>query len=118
MHDATGEQKLCAIIAHLGYLLGGAGFIIAPLVLFLLKKDDPFIYDHAKQALVSHLAILAASLAISFLCFLLYCVLLLPVLAALWVGLVITSFIASYRALSGELYRYPLIQGLVSKLDG
>jgi uncharacterized Tic20 family protein len=116
MYDATGEQKFYAIIAHLGYLLGGAGLVIAPLVIFLLKKDDPFVYDHAKQALVSHLAILALSLVISFLCALLIGVLLLPVLAVFWVVLVITSFIASYRALSGELYRYPLIQGIVDKL--
>ncbi|MEN6412215.1 MAG: DUF4870 domain-containing protein [Veillonellales bacterium] len=116
MLDITGEQKLCVIIAHLGYLLGGAGFIIAPLVIFLLKKDDPFVYDHAKQALVSHLVILVISLSVSFLCILLIGVLLLPALAVIWVGLVITSFIASFKALHGELYRYPFIQGFVNQI--
>jgi uncharacterized Tic20 family protein len=60
----TGEQKLLAIIAHLAYFLGGLGFVIAPLVIFLLKKDDVFVYDHAKQALVAHLVILAVSVLV------------------------------------------------------
>jgi len=69
--NITGEQKLLAILAHLAYLLGGLGFIIAPLVIFLLRKEDPFVYHHAKQALVAHLAILAASVITSLLCILL-----------------------------------------------
>ncbi|BBB92721.1 MAG TPA: DUF4870 domain-containing protein [Methylomusa anaerophila] len=116
MNDITGEQKILAIIAHLGYLLGGAGFIIAPLIIFILKKGDPFVYDHARQALISHLAVLVLSLAISFLCFLLIGILLLPVLAVVWIGLVITSVIAAIKALNGELYRYPFIQEIVDKI--
>jgi uncharacterized protein len=114
--ERTGEQKLLAIIAHLAYFFGGLGFIIAPLVIFLLKKDDPFVQDHAKQALVAHLAILCASVAVSVLSLLLIGLLLIPVLAVLWVVLVITSFLAAWEAWKGSYYRYPLIQGLVEKL--
>jgi hypothetical protein len=116
MDNITGEQKLLAVISHLSYFLGGLGFIIAPLVIFLLKKDDHFVYDHARQALVAHLAILAASVLVSLLCMLLIGVLLLPVLAVLWIVLVVTSIIAGIKALNGELYRYPFVQGLVDKL--
>lgn len=105
-----------AILAHLAYLLGGLGFIIAPLVIFLLKKDDFFVYEHAKQALVAHLAILAASIIIGMLCFLLIGLLLLPVIAILWLLLIITSIIAAVRAADGELYEYPFIQRLVTKV--
>lgn len=117
MDNITGEQKLLAIIAHLSYLLGGLGFIIAPLVIFLLKKDDPFVFDHARQALVAHLCILAASVVVGMLCFLLIGFLLLPILVIISIILIVTSIIAAVRVMDGELYQYPFIQGLVTKLD-
>ena len=40
-YQVTGEQKLLAILAHLAYFLGGIGFVIAPLVIFILKKTIP-----------------------------------------------------------------------------
>ncbi|MDF2928714.1 MAG: hypothetical protein K0Q75_952 [Anaerospora sp.] len=103
-------------MAHLAYLLGGLGFIIAPLVIFLLRKEDPFVYHHAKQALVAHLAILAASVITSLLCILLIGFLLVPVLALLWLLLLITSIIAAVKSADGQFYEYPLIQSLVHKL--
>lgn len=114
--NITGEQKLLAILAHLAYLLGGLGFIIAPLVIFLLRKEDPFVYYHAKQALVAHLAILAASVITSLLCILLIGFLLVPVLALLWLLLLITSIIAAVKSTDGQFYEYPLIQRFVNKL--
>lgn len=116
MDTITGEQKLLALIAHLSYLIGGLGFIIAPLVIFLWKKDDPFVYDHARQALVAHLALLMVSLITGLLCAVLIGILLLPILGILFVVLIITSIIASLKALDGQLYRYPLVQGLVDKI--
>lgn len=111
----TGEEKFLAILAHLSYLLGGLGFIIAPLVIFLLKKDTVFVYQHAKQALTAHLVILVLSFATGLLCSLLVGLLLLPLLAVIWLGLVITSIIAAVRAADGQFYEYPLIQSLVQK---
>lgn len=116
MDNISGEQRLLAIIAHLAYFLGGLGFIIAPLLIFLLKKDDPFVLEHSRQALVAHVAILAVSAVVGLLCALLVGFLLIPVLAALWLVLVVTSLIAGFKALNGEYYRYPLVQGLVDKL--
>ncbi len=116
MNGITGEQKLLATLAHVSYFLGGLGFIIAPLIIFILKKPDAFVYDHAKQALVAHLAILAASFVVGTLCMLLVGVLLLPILAILWLTLLVTSIIAASRALNGEYYQYPFIQSLVNKL--
>ncbi|WP_312339953.1 DUF4870 domain-containing protein [Anaerospora hongkongensis] len=113
----SGEQKLLAVLAHLAYLLGGIGFIIAPLVIFLLRKEDAFVYHHAKQALVAHLAILAASVITGLLCVALIGFLLIPVVAMLWLLLLITSIIAAIKSVDGQLYEYPFIQGLVHKLD-
>ena len=114
--NSSGEQKLLAILAHLAYLLGGLGFIIAPLIIFLLRKEDPFVYHHAKQALVAHLAILAASVITSLLCMILVGLLLVPVIGLLWLLLLITSIIAAVKAADGQYYEYPLIQRLVNKL--
>ncbi len=112
----TGEQKLLAIISHLAYLLGGLGFLVAPLAIYLIKSDDYFVKEHAKQALVAHITILISTLVISFLCMLIIGILLLPILAILWLILVVTSLMAAHKALNGEMYRYPLIQEIVNKL--
>jgi uncharacterized Tic20 family protein len=116
VYQPTGEQKLLAILAHLAYFLGGIGFVIAPLVIFLLKKDDPFVYDHAKQALVAHVALLVASILVALLCLILIGFLLVPVLLILCIIFVIASIIAAFRALDGRLYAYPFIQRFVQKI--
>ncbi|MBP2653196.1 MAG: Chloroplast import component protein [Firmicutes bacterium] len=117
MASITGEQKLLTLIAHLSYLLCGLGFIIAPLIIFILKKDDPFVYDHARQALIAHLALLAVSIGVGILNIFVIGILLLPILALLWLTLIVTSFIAGFKAVDGEYYRYPFIQPLVEKLQ-
>ena len=112
----SSEQKILAITAHIAYMLGGLGFIVAPLLIFLFRKDDPFVNHHAKQALVAHLAILVLSAIVSFLCMVIIGVLLVPILAILWITLIITSIIATIKVLNGEPYYYPLIQQLIDKL--
>ncbi|WP_371371853.1 DUF4870 domain-containing protein [Sporomusa aerivorans] len=114
--NITGEQKILAILAHLAYLLGGLGFIVAPLIIFLLKKDDPFVHEHAKQALVAHLAIAVVSAITGLLCMALIGLLIVPVIAILWLLLVITSILAAIKAADGQVYEYPFIQRLISKL--
>jgi uncharacterized Tic20 family protein len=114
--NISGEQKMLAVLAHLAYLLGGLGFIVAPLIIFLLKKDDPFVHEHAKQALVAHLAIVVISAITGVLSMILIGLLLLPVLALLCILLFITSIIAAIKAIDGQPYEYPFIQKLVNKL--
>ena len=116
MNHVTGEQKLLAILAHISYFCGGIGFILAPLVLFLLKKDDSFIHEHAKQALIAHLSILTLSSIVGILCMLLVGVILLPLVGILWIILLVTSILGAIKALNGETYEYPFIQGFVRKL--
>ena len=49
-----GKQKVLALAAHISYLFFGVGYVLVPLVLYLMydKKDD-FIAGHAKQALLA-----------------------------------------------------------------
>lgn len=115
MNYITGEQKVLALLAHISYFIGGVGFIIAPLVIFLLKKEDSFVYEHAKQALVAHLAILGASFIVWISCMLIIGILLLPIIALLWLLLLVTSIIGAIKAFNGESYQYPFIQSFVDK---
>jgi uncharacterized Tic20 family protein len=116
MNQITGEQKILAILAHVSYFLAGLGFIFAPLIIFLLRKDDVFVREHAKQALVAHLSILVLSSIVGMLCVLLVGVLLLPVVGILWIVLLVTSLLATIKACNGETYEYPFIQDFVKKL--
>lgn len=113
----TAEEKLLAIVSHISFFLGGMGFLVVPLVVYLLKKDDPFIRHHARQALMAHLVLLVISVAVGVTSFLLIGIILIPLLLILGLMLVVTSLIASYKALKGELYEYPFIQPFVSLLD-
>jgi len=116
MNTITGEQKLLAILAHISYFLGGMGFIIAPLAIFFLKKEDPFIASHAKQALVAHLVIGVTSCIIVILLPVFIGILLFFPLGILWLVLFVTSILGTIKALNGEYYQYPFIQGIVNKL--
>lgn len=113
----TAEQKLLAIIAHLSFFLGGMGFLVAPLVIYLLKKDDLFVQHHARQALVAHLVFLIMGAAVALTCFLFIGFLLLPFVAIFALILIVTSLIAAYKVTQGELYEYPFIQSFVAWLD-
>ena len=112
----TTEQKIFAITAHLGYLIGGISLIIVPLIIFFWKKEDYFVADHAKQALVAQTVLSLFGVAVSALTVILVGVLFLPVLAVFYLIFVVTSFIAAYKAFQGEYYRYPFVQGIVEKL--
>ena len=116
MTIVTTEQKLWSIAAHLSYFFGGLGFVIAPLLIYFLKKEDLFVADHAKQALVAHIFILLAGSVVGMLSVLLIGILLWPIFFLLLLGLLVTSLVAAWKALDGELYRYPLIQGVVNRL--
>lgn len=111
----SGEQKLLAIAAHITYFLGGLGFILAPLIIYLFKKEDFFVREHAKQALTAHLFLLLLSTIVGILCSILIGVLLLPLLAIIGAVFFITSIIAAIKAADGQMYYYPLIQSIVKK---
>ena len=100
-------QKLLAIAAHISYLLGGAGYLFVPLLIFLLRRDDPFTAAHARQALCVQVVIGLLGGVVSALMFVLVGFLLVPVLVLL----------GAWRALNGEDYSYPLIGSLVERLD-
>ena len=116
MHTLTREERNWAMLSHLSALTGYIGIpfghIIAPLIIYLMKKDEsPFVAEQARESLnfqisMSIYAVISGVLVLILIGFLL--------LAAVWVAGVVLTVIASVKAANGEGYRYPLTIRLIS----
>ncbi len=102
---------LCHASALLGFIIPGAGHILAPLIVWLIKRGDSAEVDeHGKEALNFQITMLIYSIIAAILCLLLIGFALLAILHVLNVVFVI---IASIRASEGTLYRYPFTLRLI-----
>jgi len=98
-------------MALVGLLGNGVGFLLGPLVVWLVKREeDPFIDEHGKEAVNFQITMLIAFLVAGVLIFVLIGILLLPLLAIANVVLVI---IAGMKASNGEHFRYPMTIRLI-----
>lgn len=104
------DARQWATIIHLSALAGllgnGVGFVIVPLVIWLLKKNDhPFIDEQGKEAVNFQITMMLAF----FVSLVLAIVLIGYVLMAI-VGLmaVIFPILAAMKTSEGRSYRYPL----------
>lgn len=128
--DSNPESRMWAMLAHLSALLGAfvlpfVGGIAAPLMIWLIKKDEmSFVEDQAKEALNFNLsmaiygtvigALMVISLLLTFVLIGLPLMFLLIIaslgLVTFWVVLTI---VAAVKANEGVAYRYPLTLRLV-----
>ncbi len=93
------------ILAILSHVLTLVAWIFAPLVIYLVKKDEsPFVREHAKESLNFQLTLILAYIVAGLLVLLLIGIFLMFVIAFVQVVLVI---IATVRAADNQLYRYP-----------
>jgi len=106
------DARMWAMFCHLGGLAGLIpmtpvfGSIIAPLVIWQIKKDEfEFVDEHGKEALNFQISILIYALAAGLLCFVCIGLILLPVVYLLDL---IFLLIAAVKSNNGEHYRYPL----------
>jgi hypothetical protein len=96
----------CHASALLGFFVPAGGHILAPLIVWLMKRADSTEVDaHGKESLNFQLSMLIYSIIAGLLMFVLIGFVLLPLLHVLNLVFVI---IASLRASEGTLYRYPL----------
>lgn len=96
----TSDEKTMAILSHILTIILG---FIAPLVIYLIKKDESaFIAEHAKESLNFQitLTLLCIILAITIIGLLLVWPLLIVALVFI--------IIATVRASEGKRYRYPI----------
>jgi uncharacterized Tic20 family protein len=121
------EEKSMAAVAHVaafsGYLTGGLGFIVGPLVVWLLKKESSrFVDYHGRSCMNFQLSLLVYSLLAGLLLFALMLgagladapgmLLLMAIPALILLAIVIAqavlTIVAALKASAGEWYRYPL----------
>ena len=96
----TSDEKTMALLSHV--LTFVAGFI-APLIIYLIKKDEsPFVTAHAKESLNFQITVFLAII-----------VLFISVIGILLVWLVgiaalVLVIMATIKASEGKLYKYPV----------
>ncbi len=104
--DARKWAMISHLVALVGLLGNGIGFVVGPLVVWLLKRDeDPFIDEQGKEAVNFQITMFIAAAVSAVLILVVIGILLLVV-----VGLMMVVFpvIAAVKANDGVHYRYPL----------
>jgi len=115
--DSTGQSgdTTWASLAHLSALVGflgnGVGFILGPLIVWLIKKDkDPLVDHHGKEALNFQITMFGITIICAALMLVLIGFVLLPL--ALLTNVILT-IIAGVKVSRGEDYRYPFAIRLI-----
>jgi uncharacterized Tic20 family protein len=98
----SSDDTTWAVLAHLSYFVAG---LIAPLVIFLVKKDSPFARQQAAEAFNFHLTLLLAAIVSGVLVLVIIGIFM---LLAVFLGGAVLSVVAAVRSGRGESYRYPL----------
>jgi uncharacterized Tic20 family protein len=104
------DVRKWATLAHLSALIGllgnGIGFLVGPLVVWLLKReDDPFIEEQGREAVNFQLTMFLAF----FLCLPLVLVVIgIPLLILVGITMTVLPIIAAIKASDGKPFRYPL----------
>ena len=109
------EEKIWAIVAHLGFLAGGLGYVLGPILALLIKKDSQFVKHHAKQALVWQLGTVVFFAIAGLVGFFFSAatvgfglILVVPALTILALAVLVPSVIATVKVLNDEQYLYPI----------
>lgn len=117
--DAGGEvpqeERTFGMLAHLAALSGFVGvplgFILGPLIIWLIKKDTmPFVDDQGKESMNFQITVVIAMICCIPLLFILIGFLLLP---AVGIAALVFTIIAAVKANNGEHYRYPFALRLI-----
>jgi uncharacterized Tic20 family protein len=97
----TSDDKTMAILSHILCIVAG---FLAPLIIYLIKKDSPYVASHAKESLNFQLTMLIAWIV----CFILMFVLI-GILLAFFLGIanLVLVIVATIRASENKLYHYP-----------
>ena len=121
----SAEERQWAMFAHLSALagglltsaIGGWGFFIGPLVIWLMKKDTmPFVADQAREALNFNITVSAVFLVLMILGFVTLGIgflLIGPLMLLIGIAALVFIVIAAIKANEGVAYRYPMTVRLV-----
>jgi uncharacterized Tic20 family protein len=121
----SAEERQWAMFAHLSALagglltsaIGGWGFFIGPLVIWLMKRDTmPFVADQAKEALnfnITVSGIFVILLILSLMTLGIGFLVTMPLMLLIGIAALVFIIIASMKAKDGIAYRYPMTLRLV-----
>ena len=110
--DARKWASLCHIVALSGLIGNGVGFVLGPLVVWLMKKDEhPFVEEQGKEAINFQITMIIAALVSGILTLIVIGFFLL-----IAVGIVMIAFpiVAAVKAGKGEHYKYPFTIRFIS----
>ena len=112
-YEVSSDSRNLATLAHLSAFVGlfGIPSLVGPLVVWLIKKDDPYVEAQAKDALNFNISFLIYGLVAAISIILLVGLIALPAVLVTWFVLVI---VAAVKAATGEDYRYPFTIQFVS----
>lgn len=107
------DSRNLATLSHLSSFTVFLGLppVVGPLVVWLLKRDDPWVEYHAKEALNFNISFMIYGLVAALAIILLVGLILLP---AVVIGWFILTIRAAIRTSNGEYYRYPMTMRFVS----
>ena len=97
--------------------IGGWGFFLGPLVIWLMKKDSmPFVADQAKEALnfnITVSAIFLVLLVLSLVTLGIGFIITLPIMLIVGIAALVLIIMAAIKANDGIAYRYPFTIRLI-----
>jgi uncharacterized Tic20 family protein len=107
--ETSAEEKMWGMLSHLtalaGFLVVPFGNVIAPLVIWMIKKDTmPFVNDQGKESLNFQITLTIAMIISIISIFVCIGYVLIP---AVYVTGIVFVIIASIKANEGVRYRYP-----------
>lgn len=113
MNEITMKERIIAAAAHVGFYLGGLGFLVLPFLIKTIWSKDDFIAGHAKQALYMQLIAFVVCLLIIPLAFVLSPeIATVAGIALLTLSWVFFALFGAFKAMAGEEYVYPLLRVL------
>lgn len=96
----------CHLIALVGLLGNGLGFLVGPLIVWLVKREDhPFIDEQGKESVNFQITMMGALIVCIPLIFVAVGIVLVPLIG---VFDVVMTIIGGIKASNGEHWRYPL----------
>lgn len=102
------DARQWAMLTHISALIGiftGIGFLLGPLIMWIIKKDESaFVDAHGKEAVNFQITMMIAALISSVLMIVLIGFVLILIVALM---AIILPIVAGLKANEGEYYRYP-----------
>lgn len=111
--EISSDTRNWAVLSHLSAFVMFLGIpaVVGPLVMWLLRRDDPYAEYQAKEALNFNISFMIWAIIAGLSILLIVGLILLPAVLITWFVLVIR---AAIKTSAGEDYRYPMTMRFVN----